>query len=123
MWRTENLLAMLFKDVATFDAQNPINGSLLREIDLGKKGKSSDLINKQLSKVADITDTILIQRFKNFKDDPVNFNNSKDNNDDGDNNKPNYPGPAPPAPTTNDFQDLPDILFQPPPEIYYSVDL
>ena len=117
VWRTENPLALLFKDVATFNAQNLIIGSLLREIDLGKKGKNSDLMNKQLSKVPDITDAILIQKFKKFKDDPVNFNNSNDNNDDGDNNKPNYPGPAPPAPTTNDFQDLPDILFQPPPEI------
>ena len=34
VWRTENLLVLLFRDVATFDAQNPIIGSLLREIDL-----------------------------------------------------------------------------------------
>ena len=115
--RTENALALLFKDVATFDAQNPITGSLIREIDLAKKGKYSVLINKRLSKTPDINNTILIQRFKKFKDDPVNFNNSNNNNDDNDNNKPNYLGPAPPAPTANDFQDLPDILFQPLPEI------
>ena len=42
VWRTKNPLALLFKDVATFDAQNPIIGSLLREIDLAKKGKESD---------------------------------------------------------------------------------
>ena len=46
VWRTENPLAFLFKDVATFDAQNPTIGSLLREIDLVKKGKNSDLIKK-----------------------------------------------------------------------------
>ena len=109
---------MLFKDVATFDTQNPIVGSLLREIDLTKKGKNSDLINNQLRKAPDINDTILIQRFKKFKDDPVNFNNSNDNNYDDDNNKPNYLGPAPPAPKANDFQDIPDILFQPPLEIF-----
>ena len=36
VWRTENPRALLFKDIANFDAQNPIIGSLLREIDLGK---------------------------------------------------------------------------------------
>ena len=111
VWRTENPLALLFKDEATFDVQNPTIGSLLREIDLVKKGKNSDLNNKQLDKAPDINDSILIQRSKEFKDDPINFNNSNDNNDDDDNNKPNYPGPAPPAPTSNGFQDIPDILF------------
>ena len=112
-----NSFGFVIKDVATFDVQNPIIGSLLRETDLAKKGKNSDLINKQLSKAPDINDTILIQRFKKFKDNPVSFNSSNDNNDDDDNNKPNYLGPVPPAPTANDFQDIPDILFQPPPEI------
>ena len=115
VWRTENPLALLFKDVATFDAQNSIFGSLLREINLVKKGKNSDLIIKQLEKAPAIKDTILIQRFKKFKDEPVNFNNSNDNNNDDDNNKPDYPGPAPPAPTANGFQDL---LYQPPPAIF-----
>ena len=41
VWRTENPLALLFKDVANFDAQNPIIGSLLREIDLGKNKANS----------------------------------------------------------------------------------
>ena len=89
MWRTENPLALLFKDVATFDVQNPVIGSLLREIELSKKGKNSDLINKQLDKAPDIDDTILIQRLKRLKDAPKNFNNSS--NDDDDNNKPNFP--------------------------------
>ena len=81
VWRTENRLALHFKDVATFGAQNPIIGSLLREIDLKKKGRNSDLIRKQLEKALDINDAILIQRFKKFKDDPINFNNSDDKND------------------------------------------
>ena len=37
VWRTENPLALLFKDVSNFDAQNPVIGSLFREIDLEKK--------------------------------------------------------------------------------------
>ena len=68
------------------------------------------MIKKQLVKAPDINDTILIQRFKKFKDDPVNFN-SNNNDDDNDDNKPNYHGPAPPGPTAIDFQDF----FQPPP--------
>ena len=116
VWRTENPLALLFKDVAKLDAKTPIIGSLLRETDLAKKVKNSDLIKKQLEKAPDIDDTILIHRFKKFKDDPVTFNSSKDNNDNDDNNKVNYPGLAPPAYTADDFQDLPNILFQLPPE-------
>ena len=41
VWKTENPLVLLFKDVATFDAQNPIIGSLLRKTDLAKKGKKA----------------------------------------------------------------------------------
>ena len=66
--RTENPLALLFKDVATFDTQNPIVESLLREIDLVQKGENSDLIKKQISKAPDINDTILIQRLKKIKE-------------------------------------------------------
>ena len=116
VWRTENPLALLFKDVATIDAQSPIIGSLLREIDLSKKGKNSNLINKQLDKAPNINNTILIQRLKKLKDASINFSNGNDDNDD--NNKPNFPtGQPPPHPTFNDFQDIPDILFQPPPAI------
>ena len=64
VWRTENPLAFLFKDVTMFDAQNQIIGSLLREIDLEKYGKNCGLIKKQLDKAPDINDTILIQRLK-----------------------------------------------------------
>ena len=83
VWRTENPLALLFKDVANFDVQNPVIGSLLREIDLGKRSTNSDLIKKSLSKAPDINDTIWLQRFKKFKETPINYN---DNDDDDDNN-------------------------------------
>ena len=39
---------MVFKDVSTFDAENPIVGSLLNELDLKKKGTGSDFM-KNLS--------------------------------------------------------------------------
>ena len=85
VWRTENPLALLFKDVSSFDAQNPVTGSLLREIDLGKRSTNSDLIKKSLSKAPDINDTILLQSFKKFQETPINYNDNDDNNDDDNN--------------------------------------
>ena len=35
--RRQNPLELVFEDVSTFDAENPIVGSLLREIDIKKK--------------------------------------------------------------------------------------
>ena len=35
IWRKEIPLVLLFKNVSNFDAQNPVIGSLLREIDIG----------------------------------------------------------------------------------------
>ena len=83
-----------------------------------KKGRNSDLIRKQLEKALDINDTILIQRFKKFKDDPIKFNNSDDKNDNDDNNnKPT--GQPPPPPTFNDFSEffqmLPAASYEAPP--------
>ena len=76
----------MFKDVANFDVQNPVIGSLLRKIDLGKRSTNSDLIKKSLPKAPHINDTILLQRFKKFKETPINYN---DNDDDDDNNDDN----------------------------------
>ena len=33
----QNLLELVFQDISTFNAQNPVVGSLLRELDIGKK--------------------------------------------------------------------------------------
>ena len=46
--RRQNPLELVFKDISTFDAENPIVGSLLRELDVGKKDVASDLIKKSL---------------------------------------------------------------------------
>ena len=40
----KNPLELVFEDISTFDAENPIVGSLLREIDVNKKDTDSDLI-------------------------------------------------------------------------------
>ena len=42
--RRQNPLELVFEDISTFDAENPIVGSLLREIDLKKKQSDSDFI-------------------------------------------------------------------------------
>ena len=42
--RRQNPLELVFEDISTFDSENPIVGSLLREIDLRKKQTDSDFI-------------------------------------------------------------------------------
>ena len=42
--RRQNPLELVFEDISTFDTENPIVGSLLREIDLNKKQTGSDFI-------------------------------------------------------------------------------
>ena len=44
IFRRQNLLEVVFEDISTFDAENPIVGSLLREIDIKKKQSNSDFI-------------------------------------------------------------------------------
>ena len=42
--RRQNPLELVFEDISTFDGENPIVGSFLREIDLKKKQTDSDFI-------------------------------------------------------------------------------
>ena len=42
--RRQNPLELVFEDISTFDAENPIIGSLLRETDIKKKQSDSDFI-------------------------------------------------------------------------------
>ena len=42
--RRQNLLELLFEDISTFDAENSIVGSLLRDLDVRKKVVASDLV-------------------------------------------------------------------------------
>ena len=46
IFRRQKPLELVFKDISNFDAQNPIIGSLLKEIDFGKKNIASTLIKK-----------------------------------------------------------------------------
>ena len=42
--RRQNPSELVFKDISSFDAENPIVGSLLRELDVGKKVVASNLV-------------------------------------------------------------------------------
>ena len=44
--RRQNPLELVFEDISTFDAENSLVGSLLRQLDVGKKDVASDLIKK-----------------------------------------------------------------------------
>ena len=114
VWRTENPLTLLFKDIGNFDAQNPIIGSLPREIDLGKNKTNSQLIASQLLKVPNVNDTVLLKRFKKLKDDNNNNNNNNDDDNDDNGGGINPLGPAPPLPTINNFSSFSQTATQPP---------
>ena len=44
--KRQNPLELVFEDISTFDAENPIVGSLLKELDVGKKDIANELIKK-----------------------------------------------------------------------------
>ena len=44
--RRQNSLELVFEDISMLDAENPIVGSLLKELDVGKKDVASELIKK-----------------------------------------------------------------------------
>ena len=43
--RRQNPLELVFEDILTFDAENPIVGNLLREIDIKKSSQTAILLN------------------------------------------------------------------------------
>ena len=98
--RRQNPLELVFEDVSTFDAENPIVRSLLRDIDLEKKKTDSDFIKsipsqprkefeieKRLHKLCDI------KRYNNKNDNNNNNNTNNNNNDGGDLFPPGPRGP------------------------------
>ena len=110
--RTQNPLKVVFKDVSTFDAENPIVRSLLREIDLNKKQTDSDFIKSlpsQPEKEFEIQKRL--DKLRDIKQYNNKNNNSNNNNNDGDLFLPQPPapgnniGPPPSIPTIQDFID------------------
>ena len=48
IFRRQNPFELVFQDISAFDAQNPVAGSLLRELDFGKKYIGTNLVKKTL---------------------------------------------------------------------------
>ena len=110
IFKRQNPLELVLQDISTFDAQNPIIGSLLRENDVGKK----DIDSKFLKKAPNIKDVETKSRFDALRKE----------NDGNDNN--NFPPPSPPTnflPSPTNFlppAPSPPSPFQPPsPPTYF----
>ena len=107
--RRQNPLELVFEDISTFDAKNPIVGSLLREIDIKKKQSDSDFIKSLPShprKEFEIKKRL--DRLRGINTSFSSNNNNNNNNNNNINNNSNLfgPGSRPPSlPTIEDFLD------------------
>lgn len=108
--RSQNPLELVFEDISTFDGENPVVASLLREIDIDKRESDSDFIKSlpsQPGKEFEIKKRLDKLRGKSFFSNKNNNNNNKNNNDDG----PDLFGPGPlTLPTLENFLDGGQIL-------------
>ena len=71
----------MFQDTLTFDAENPIVGSLLREIDIKKKQSDSDFIKSLPSHPG--KEFEIKKRLEKLKGTSNVFNNNNNNNNAG----------------------------------------
>ena len=90
IFRKQNPLA--FKDISTFDTQKPIVGSLLHELDIGKKDVASTLIKKAPNTI----DINIQSRLNALKENLISFNLNINNDYNNDNFLPPRPPPSPP---------------------------
>ena len=116
--RRQNPLEVVFEDISTFDAENPVVGSLLREIDINKNQSESDFIKSLPSHPG--KEFEIQKRLDRLKGKNCNFkrNNNNNNNNFG-SSGPNlfYIGAPPSLPTLEDFIDggtRPPLPPQPP---------
>ena len=109
--RRQNPLELVFEDLSTFDAENPIVGSLLREIDIKRKQFDSDFIKSLPSHTGkEFGIRKRLDKLKDIKSDNFDNNNNNNNNNFGS-------GPLPPAGGTNiDFLNKYG-LDKPPPSL------
>ena len=119
--RRQNPLELVFEDISTFDAENPILGSLLREIDLNKKQTDSDFIKSLPShpgKDIEIRKRLDKLRVKTTLSDNNNNNNNNYGGGDGGGEGPDLFAPGndiPSLPTLEDFLDGEPSHPPPPP--------
>ena len=111
IFRRQNPLELVFKDILTFIAQNPIIGSLLKEVQLGKKDTKSSLIKK----APNTKDVEIKSRLEELK----RFNDGNDNNDNHFPPLTFLPYQPPPPPQPPSFYFL--WSFPPPPPTNFRV--
>ena len=90
--RNQNPIEFFFTDLKHFDAQNPVIGNLIKEINIGKK---KDL-SKILKDAPDIIDLELSSRLNRLRNDET-FNldgNNNNNNKNNNNNNSLLPPPS-----------------------------
>ena len=109
--QNNNPLDVVYREKAKFDAQNPIIGDLLKEINKGKL--SEEEYFKKTKTATDIKDLDIKERFNkvfersnkkkdNFLDP---FYNRNDDDDDDDDSPPGSPNVPPPPPMDFDFEE------------------
>ena len=109
--QNNNPLDVVYREKAKFDAQNPIIGDLLKEINKGKL--SEEEYFKKTKTAPDIKDLDIKERFNkvfersnkkkdNFLDP---FYNRNDDDDDDDDSPPGSPNVPPPPPMDFDFEE------------------
>ena len=104
-------MELVFEDISTFDAKNPIAGSLLREIDLSKKQTDSEFIKSLPShpgKEFEIQKRLdRLRGIKRYD----NNNNKNNNNDDGDGGVVgDFFGLGPTAPQNKNISSIPGVF-------------
>ena len=72
--RRQNTLELVYEDISTFDAENPIVGPLLRQLDVGKKDIVNDLIKKTPGPPG--LDFVIQNRLNKLKENTENNNNN-----------------------------------------------
>ena len=104
-------MELVFEDISTFDAENPIVGSLLRELDFGQKVSGSDLIKHTPGPPGQAF--ALRNRLNKLRD------RQKPKNNNSNNISPPPSLPALPPPGPGPFIPPPPP-FQPAPSVFYS---
>ena len=104
--RSQNPLELVFEDISIFDAENPIVGSLLREIDIKKKQSDSDCIKSLPSHPG--KEFEIKKRLDKLRGINTSFSNNKNNNNNNNNNNSNLFGPGGEPPSLLTIEDFLD---------------
>ena len=115
--RWQNPLEFVFEDISTFDVENPIVRSLLREFDVGKNVVAGDLAKSAPGPPGhDFVIQYRLNTLRGIETEPKKRNNNNNNNS---NNLSPPPSPASIPPGPGPFiPPPPRPPFQPPPSVF-----